>query len=106
MPPIAIAAASPTARVSVATARITNIKMNAQHELPEERLRFRPGRQRRADVRDVAERGAQQQRGRESPRRAGPPSSRQRAATGSGGVSANASVTAALKWAPEMWPTA
>ena len=39
MPPIAIAAASPTARVSVATAMITNIRKKRQHELPEERLR-------------------------------------------------------------------
>ena len=63
MPPIAIAAASPTARVSVATAMITNIRKKRQHELPEERLRLRAGRERGADVGDVAERAAQDRGG-------------------------------------------
>ena len=36
VPPIAIAAASPTARVSVATAMITSMRNEGEHELPEE----------------------------------------------------------------------
>ena len=36
VPPIAIAAAAPTARVSVATAMITNIRMARQHALVDE----------------------------------------------------------------------
>ena len=106
VPPIAIAAASPTARVSVATAMITNIRKKRQHQLPEERLPLRAGRQRRADVGDVAERGAQQRRSRERAGELRAPSSASARGHGKWRVSAKAKVTAGLKWAPEMWPTA
>ena len=63
MPPIAIAAASPDRARVGRDGQDHEQQERGQHELPEERLRLRAGRQRRADVRDVPERGAQERGG-------------------------------------------
>ncbi len=60
-PPTAMAAASPTARVSVATAITTNISSAGHHDFPEKRLCVGTARQGGTDVRDVAERAAQEE---------------------------------------------
>ena len=101
VPPIAMAAASPAARVSVATARITNIR-KASSRSPNERLRVGAGRQCGADVRDVAERRTEHGRAASAPATVRP--SRRPTDHGKCRVTANASVTAPFKCAPEMCP--
>ena len=65
VPPIAIAAASPTARVSVATAMITNIRKKVSSTSHRNAWPCEPDGQGGADVGDVPERAAQEQRRRE-----------------------------------------
>ena len=67
VPPIAIAAASPTARVSVATAMITNIRKAVRTSSQRNDCPCEPRWERRADVGDVAERASQDRRGRKAP---------------------------------------
>jgi hypothetical protein len=62
VPPIAIAAASPTARVSVAIGEDYEHQEGAHDKLPEERLRLRAGWEGGTDVGDVAERAAEDRR--------------------------------------------
>ena len=62
VPPTAIAAASPTARVSVATANDHEHEEEGEDRLPEERLAVGAARVRGADVGDVAERAAKDRR--------------------------------------------
>ena len=50
MPPIAIAAAAPTARVSVATAMITNIRKAREDDLVDQRAADADARDRRPEL--------------------------------------------------------
>ena len=63
MPPIAIAAASPTARVSVATAMITNIRKKVRTGSQRKPAPSEPDGSVAPRFGDVAERGPQQERG-------------------------------------------
>ena len=105
VPPIAIAAASPTARVSVATARITNMRKAVMTSSKKNDCASEP-EERRADAGDVAEQGAQEEGREDGARELGRPVAEGAWPGKVALVSAKAKVTAPLKCAPEMCPTA
>ena len=107
VPPIASAAASPTARVSVACdGDDDEHEEERQHDLPDQRLPVGAGWHCRANAaprrRAVP---AREPRPRARPR-AEPLSRRRHDSHGKWRVSANAKETAGLRCAPETWPTA
>ena len=93
------------ARVSVATARITEHEKGRQHGLPQERGAIAAAWCRRSQVSDAAQGGAQEERRRRSRPRVALPSTA--APSGRGEVAseaANPAVTAGLKCAPRDMP--